>query len=82
MKGACVHKYIHIYTELTFFFANPKEKEDTKLSLCEVAYLILMPDLFCIINSILKTAEAISYLSRNESSKARFVRKELNACCF
>lgn len=41
-----------------------------------------MPDLFCIINSILKTAEAISYLSRNESSKARFVRKELNACCF
>lgn len=80
-RGACaqIHTYIH---RVNFFVANPNGKEDTKLSLCEAAYLILMPDLICITNSILKTAEAISYLSRNESSKTRFVRKELNACCF
>lgn len=75
----CTNIPIH---RVNFFVVNPRMKGNTKLSLCKAAYFILMPTLIYPTNPILKTTEAILLHSSNESSKARFTRKELNACWF
>lgn len=78
--GTCAQTYI--YTEGLGFFANPRRKGNTKLSLCKAAYFILMATLIYPTNPILKKTENILLYSSNKSSKARFTRKEHSACWF
>lgn len=77
----CTCASIHIHN---FFVTNPRRKVNITVSLCVKLHISFWcPPWFTHLTPSLKQkTEAVLLHSRNESSKARFPRKELNACQF